>query len=107
MAPATRRSDVGVLAGEQERPAWPHVAVDNSESYRNPNQIGRAMASTQEQDPRQQARRAQRLLEEVRDQLRVDADAVEEPRLGAMLEMSAEVLDGLVRALEDYDGTRS
>lgn len=43
----------------------------------------------------------------MRDQLRVDADAVEEPQLGAMLEMSAEVLDGLVRAFEDYDGTRS
>ena len=36
-------------------------------------------------------------------QLRRDVEKVDEPQLKAMLETSAEVMNGLIKAFEDYD----
>jgi hypothetical protein len=45
----------------------------------------------------------QRRLKDTIADLRQDIDDVEEPKLRAMFETSAEVLGGLVKAFQDYE----
>jgi len=60
-------------------------------------------ASATERDPRHHTRKMRQRLSETIDHLRRDIDMVDEPRLKAMFETSAEVLGGLVKAFRDYD----
>ena len=43
------------------------------------------------------------MLGEARDHLREDIGKINEPRVGALFETSAETLDGLITAFEDYE----
>lgn len=45
----------------------------------------------------------QKRLKETMDHLREDIDKVDDPRLKAMFETSAEVLGGLIKAFRDYE----
>jgi uncharacterized membrane-anchored protein YhcB (DUF1043 family) len=54
-------------------------------------------------DPRHHTQKMQKRLQEVSDHLREDIEKVDEPRLKAMFETSAEVLGGLIKAFRDYE----
>jgi hypothetical protein len=56
-----------------------------------------------ESDPRHHTRKMKARLQEIIDHLRSDIDKVDEPRLKAMFETSAEVLGGLTKAFSDYE----
>lgn len=45
----------------------------------------------------------QRRLRDDIDHLRKDVEEIQEPQLRAMFETSAEVLEGLVKAFQDYE----
>ncbi|MGJ4939988.1 hypothetical protein ACQR1W_05390 [Bradyrhizobium sp. HKCCYLS1011] len=61
------------------------------------------MASASEKDPRHHTRRMTQRLQETVAHLREDIGKVDEPQLKAMFETSAEVLNGLIKAFDDYD----
>ena len=56
-----------------------------------------------DRDPLHHTRKMAGRLKEMVDHLRADIDKVDEPQFKAMFETSAEVLGGLVKALEDYE----
>jgi hypothetical protein len=56
-----------------------------------------------ESDPRHHTQKMKARLQEIIDHLRGDIDKVDEPRLKAMFETSAEVLVGLTKAFSDYE----
>jgi len=61
------------------------------------------MQTEQSSDPRQHTQHMRRRLQEDIDHLRQDVERVDEPQLKAMFETSAEVLEGLSKAFEDYE----
>ncbi|HEY2135871.1 MAG TPA: hypothetical protein VGH49_08270 [Xanthobacteraceae bacterium] len=61
------------------------------------------MASATARDARHHTEKMRQRLTETMDHLRRDVDVVDEPRLKAMFETSAEVLGGLVKAFRDYE----
>jgi len=61
------------------------------------------MARPDDGDPRHHTQKMQRRLEQTIAHLREDIEKVDEPKLKAMFETSAEVLGGLVRAFRDYE----
>jgi hypothetical protein len=61
------------------------------------------MASGSEKNPQVHTRQMKERLKETVTHLRQDIDKVDEPKLAAMFETSAEVLSGLVKAFEDYE----
>lgn len=54
-------------------------------------------------DVRHHTQKMHKALEEVKNHLREDIEKVDEPRLKAMFETSAEVIAGLQKAFRDYD----
>ena len=54
-------------------------------------------------NPLQHTQNMRRRLREDIDHLRQDVQRVDEPQLKAMFETSAEVLEGLAKAFEDYE----
>jgi hypothetical protein len=54
-------------------------------------------------DPRHHTQKIQQQLRETIRHMREDIEKVDEPRLKAMFETSAEVLGGLVKAFQDYE----
>jgi hypothetical protein len=61
------------------------------------------MAPGSEKNPQVHTRKMKERLKETVTHLRQDIDKVDEPKLAAMFETSAEVLSGLVKAFEDYE----
>jgi hypothetical protein len=61
-----------------------------------------ASMQSQEQDPRWRAERIRRQLQETIKDLRHDIEQVEDPRLKAIMETSAEVLAGLLKTFQEY-----
>jgi hypothetical protein len=61
------------------------------------------MAATSEKDPRHHIQRMKQRLAEMVTHLRQDIEKVDEPQLAAMFETSAEVLNGLIKAFDDYE----
>lgn len=61
------------------------------------------MQGEQTSDPRFHTQRTQQRLREEIDHLREDVERVEEPQLRAIFETSAEVLGGVVKAIQDYE----
>jgi hypothetical protein len=61
------------------------------------------MASAADRDPRHHTQKMKKRLNETIAHLREDIEKVDEPRLKAMFETSAEVLGGLVKAFSDYE----
>jgi chromosome segregation ATPase len=59
-----------------------------------------------EDDPRHHTKRIRDMLSEVRDHLREDIGKINEPRAEALFETTAETLDGLITAFEDYERGR-
>jgi hypothetical protein len=53
--------------------------------------------------PRHHTQKMQQRLQEIRDRLGDDVEKVDEPRLKAMFETSAEVLGGLIKVFHDYE----
>ena len=53
-------------------------------------------------DPKVHSRHIQDMLQQLMDHAREDIDRVEEPRFQALLETTAEVLNGLKTAFRDY-----
>ncbi|WP_315763458.1 MULTISPECIES: hypothetical protein [unclassified Bradyrhizobium] len=60
------------------------------------------MATASEKDPRHHTQRMKQRLQETVTHLREDIGKVDEPQLKAMFETSAEVLNGLIKAFDDY-----
>jgi hypothetical protein len=60
------------------------------------------MASS-EKNPVRHTQRMKQRLQEIVTHLRQDIEKVDEPKLAAMFETSAEVLSGLVKAFDDYE----
>jgi hypothetical protein len=58
----------------------------------------------EDSDPRHHVQNMRARLVELIGHLRQDIDKVREPQLKALFETSAEVLGGLVKTLEDYEG---
>ena len=56
-----------------------------------------------EDDPRHHTTRIRDMLSELRDHLREDIAKIDEPRAEALFETTAETLDGLISAFEDYE----
>lgn len=56
-----------------------------------------------EDHPRHHTIRIRDMLSEVRDHLREDIAKINEPRAEALFETTAETLDGLITAFEDYE----
>ena len=61
------------------------------------------MTSTKEKSPRHHTEKMKQRLQETVAHLRQDIDKVDEPQLAAMFETAAEVLNGLIKAFDDYD----
>jgi hypothetical protein len=61
------------------------------------------MTSSSDKDPKHHAQKMKKRLRETVTHLRQDIDKVDEPQLAAMFETSAEVLNGLIKAFEDYE----
>jgi hypothetical protein len=61
------------------------------------------MASAADRDPHHHVQRMQKALQTVKQHLRDDVEKVDEPRLKAMFETSAEVIGGLEKAFHDYE----
>jgi glutamate dehydrogenase/leucine dehydrogenase len=61
-----------------------------------------ASMKSQEQDPRWRAERIRRQLQETMKDLRHDIEQVEDPRLKAIMETSAEVIAGLLKTFQEY-----
>ncbi len=61
------------------------------------------MASAQDKTPQHHTDKMKHRLQETVTHLRKDIDKVDEPRLAAMFETAAEVLNGLVKAFDDYE----
>ena len=56
-----------------------------------------------EDDPRHHTTRIRDMLSELRDHLREDIAKINEPRAEALFETTAETLEGLISAFEDYE----
>ena len=56
-----------------------------------------------DRDPKVHTEKMQKALKEIQSHLREDVGKVKEPKLQAMFETSAEVLGGLMKALQDYE----
>jgi hypothetical protein len=61
------------------------------------------MGETVKSDPRHHTQKMQKALEDIKTHLREDIEKVDEPRLQAMFETSAEVLGGLIKTFKDYE----
>jgi len=61
------------------------------------------MASAADRDPRHHTQKMQKALHDIATHLREDVEKVDEPKLKAMFETSAEVLNGLEKAFKDYE----
>ena len=61
------------------------------------------MASDIESDPKFHTRKMRQRLEDTLTHMREDIEKVDDPRFKAMFETSAEVLNGLNKALLDYE----
>ena len=61
------------------------------------------MASVSDRNPQHHTQNMKKRLAETVTHLRGDIGKVDEPQLKAMLETSAEVLSGLVKAFDDYE----
>ena len=56
-----------------------------------------------DKNPLHHTQRMKKRLEETVTHLRQDIGKVDEPKLAAMFETSAEVLSGLIKAFDDYE----
>ncbi len=56
-----------------------------------------------ESDPRHHTAKIKQMLTDVSQHLRQDVGKVNDPRAQALFETSAEVLNGLMKAYDDYD----
>jgi hypothetical protein len=61
------------------------------------------MTSASDKNPQHHTQKMKKRLEEIVTHLRQDIGKVGEPQLAAMFETSAEVLNGLIRAFDDYE----
>jgi len=61
------------------------------------------MGSGSEKNPQVHTRKMKERLKETVTHLRQDIEKVDEPKLAAMCETSAEVLNGLIKAFDDYE----
>jgi hypothetical protein len=61
------------------------------------------MGSGSEKNPQVHTRKMKERLKETVTHLRQDIEKVDEPKLAAMFETSAEVLNGLIKAFDDYE----
>jgi hypothetical protein len=61
------------------------------------------MAAASKEDPKHHTERMKQRLQEIVTHLREDITKVDEPQLAAMFETSAEVLQGLMKAFDDYE----
>jgi hypothetical protein len=61
------------------------------------------MASVSDRNPQHHTHNMKKCLSETVTHLREDIGKVDEPKLKAMFETSAEVLGGLIKAFDDYE----
>jgi hypothetical protein len=58
---------------------------------------------TKKSDPKEYTVRIKADLKKISQQLKVDVDRVDEPQAKALFEVSAEVIEGLIKAFSDYE----
>ncbi len=56
-----------------------------------------------ENDPRHHAANIKQMLTDASRHMREDVQKIDDPRAQALFETSAEVLDGLIKAYDDYE----
>ncbi len=56
-----------------------------------------------ESDPRYHTANVKKMLTDTSSHMREDINRIDDPRAQALFETSAEVLEGLVKAFDDYD----
>ena len=61
------------------------------------------MVTASQKDPKHHTQKMKQRLADTVTHLRQDVGKVDEPQLAAMFETSAEVLNGLIKAFEDYE----
>ena len=61
------------------------------------------MSPASEKSPQHHTQRMKKRLEETVTHLRQDIDKVDQPQLAAMFDTAAEVLNGLIKAFDDYE----
>jgi hypothetical protein len=61
------------------------------------------MATASQKDPKHHTQKMKQRLQDTVTHLRQDIGKVDEPQLAAMFETSAEVLNGLIKAFDDYE----
>jgi hypothetical protein len=61
------------------------------------------MSSPADCDARHHTKKMRKALQEIRNHLREDVEKVDEPKLKAMFETSAEVIGALEKAFSDYE----
>ncbi len=59
--------------------------------------------SYSENDPRYHTANVKKMLDDTTSHLREDINRIDDPRAQALFETSAEVLQGLIKAFDDYD----
>jgi hypothetical protein len=68
-----------------------------------PGRIGMTTKASVKSEPRRDTQKMRQRLQDVQDDFRMGIEKVDEPRLKALLETSAEVLEGLKKAFSDYE----
>jgi len=102
-----------------EKPIGPHYAARWSGTHAVPQSSGRRCDRVDEEDtvqpsqtqasgsqqPNKQQSTTQILtmLRDVRDRARQDVDSIQNPKIQALLETTAEVVQGLMKAYEDFE----
>ena len=59
--------------------------------------------ATASKDPKHHTQKLKQRLQDTVTHLRQDIGKIDEPQLAAMFETSAEVLNGLIKAFDDYE----
>jgi hypothetical protein len=68
-----------------------------------PGAVAALRPDREAREPRHYTQKMKAVLGGLSVRLRRDVERVDEPRLKAMFETSAEVLDGLIKAFDDYE----
>jgi hypothetical protein len=63
-------------------------------------------APSNDRDPRHHTANIKQMLNEVKEHVREDVSKVEDPKAQALFEVTAEVLQGLMKAYDDFDSRK-
>jgi hypothetical protein len=82
---------------------YEHAVGTDAEQRSRPLEMEENRERFAEDDPRHHTIKIRGMLSDIRDHLREDIGKINEPRAEALFETTAETLDGLITAFEDYE----